>query len=77
MQLVWRWRGSVYGTGVPPAVSTGKPARCQAAKPPNRRLLGEPFVYQLLCHTGTCLLLRSGAVQNELFVAGQLIDARC
>ena len=38
--------------------------------------VGKPFVYQLLCHTGTGLLLASGAVEDQLFVAGQLTQAR-
>ncbi len=37
--------------------------------------IGESIVHQLLCHTGTLLLLASGAVENQLRVARQLVAA--
>lgn len=35
----------------------------------------EPLVYQPLCHTGTLLFLSSGAVEDEVAIAGQLCAA--
>ena len=38
--------------------------------------VGKTFVHQHLRHTGAGLLLPSGAIQDQLFVAGQLAQPR-
>jgi hypothetical protein len=37
--------------------------------------VGESSGYEILCHTGTLLLLASGAVENDLFVLGQFAQS--